>query len=975
MNNFKRTIEQIFRMALITAMCSNAITAQWLVGSLYGRIVDETGAVIAGAKVTAVDAKGVERSIEANQEGLYAINNLPPGKYSIRAEAPGFALHENPGVEVVAGRRQMFNIKLAVTIENQAVTITERGSLNTDPESNGNAIVLKDESLAMLPDDPEELAAALQALAGPSAGPSGASIYIDGFTGYRMPSKRTIREIRINQNPFSSEYDKLGYGRIEVLTRAGLGNYLGDISFAFNDESLNTRNPFASTRTPFQARIVSGFLTGPLVRNRATMVFFSEYKEIDDNAIVNATILNSNFVPEPLSQGLVVPRREWFISPRVNYQLNPNNKLMFYYSHNRSSVTNAGVGDFSLASRAYGISSSDHLFRMSETSLVSPKALNETRFQFLRSSVSLDSDNSLPAIKVLEAFTGGGAQVGRSLSTANRWEAHNYTSYVHGQHTFRFGGWLRGVHITDVSPSNFGGTYLFAGGLAPRLDSNNQAVRDSNGGLVMINIDSLERYRRTLLFQSQGLSPVEIRELGGGATQFSIAGGNPKASVSRVDLAGFVQDDWKLRPNFTLSLGLRYENQNNISSHLNFAPRVAFAWSPGSAKQPKMVMRGGFGIFYDRFSESLTLQARRFDGVNQQQFIVTDPAILNLFPAAPSAEALKEFEVAQTIRQVADDLRSPYMLVSAIGVERQLPFKTMMSVTYINARALHVLRARNINAPLPESGERPFANAGTIFQGESSGIFNNHQLTITGNTSIGKNFSIFVNYFLTKANSDTDGVATFPADPYDLRGEYGRSALDVRHRLFLGASYNVPWKINIFSLISARSGIPFNITTGRDTNGDLLFAERPAFATDLNRPGVIATPFGAFDTNPLPGQQLIPRNFGTGPGFLSANMEISRSFKLNGLFGGGSSQAASKSLASKTPVKQSGSKSDRNYELRFSLRITNLFNHTNGGTPIGNLTSPLFGLSNTTAGAGYSIGSLPPSTSNQRIEVGIKFGF
>src|SRR6185503_440084 len=208
---------------------------------------------------------------------------------------------------------QMFNIKLAVTIENQSVTVKERGALSTDPENNGNAIVLKDESLEVLPDDPEELAAALQALAGPSAGPGGAGIYIDGFTGYRMPSKRTIREIRINQNPFSSEYDKLGYGRIEVLTRAGLGKYLGDISFTFNDESLNTRNPFASTRTPFQARIASGFLTGPLIRNRASMVFFYQYKEIDDNAIVNATVLDSDFVPRPFSQGIVVPRREWVI--------------------------------------------------------------------------------------------------------------------------------------------------------------------------------------------------------------------------------------------------------------------------------------------------------------------------------------------------------------------------------------------------------------------------------------------------------------------------------------------------------------------------------------------------------------------------------------------------------------------------------------------------------------------------------------
>ena len=182
---------------------------------------------------------------------------------------------------------------------------------------------------------------------------------------------------------------------------------------------------------------------------------------------------------------------------------------------------------------------------------------------------------------------------------------------------------MRGVHVDNINPSNFGGQYVFTGGLVPQLDANGAPLTN----LAPVTADSIERYRRNQLFSSQGLSALEVRRRGGGSSQFSINSGNPQASVSQFDLGVYGQDDWRVRPNLTLSYGLRYEYQTNIHSPLNFAPRAAVAWSPGaanSARPPTMVIRAGFGVFYNRFSENQTLQARRFDGVQEQQFLIRE---------------------------------------------------------------------------------------------------------------------------------------------------------------------------------------------------------------------------------------------------------------------------------------------------------------------------------------------------------------
>ena len=1035
MSFLERAVKASLGLALALIFCVSLAQAQQT-GSLRGQIADEFGGVIVGATVTITDATGAERTATTNEEGIFSIANLVAGTYSVRATAEGFALYENPAVTITAGQPQALNITLGVMIEAEEVLVASEAPVSTEPENNAGAIVLRGEDLEALPDDPDDLAEALQALAGPAAGPSGGQIFIDGFTGGRLPPRESIREIRINQNPFSAEFDRLGFGRIEILTRPGTDTWRGSAFLNFNDESLNSRNPFAPERAPYQLRFYGGNISGPVIARRASFFMDFTRREEDDNDIIRATILNSALQPTPFALAVLTPARRTSISPRFDFHINPNHTLVARYSYTSSERLRSGIGDFNLLSRAFDTTTNEHTFQLTETAIINQRTINETRFQYVRRHREQIGDQNIPTVRVLDAFTGGGAQVGQSFNNESRWELANNTSLALGAHAIKFGGRVRGIRITDFAPNNYTGTFTFAGGLAPQLDANNQVVLGANGQPVLVPITSIERYRRTILFQQQGLTAAQVRTLGGGPTQFQIAGGNPEATVSQWDFGGYIQDDWRVRPNFTLSMGLRYENQSNISSNLNFAPRISFAWSPGAGagaagagpfRQPQTVIRGGFGIFYERFGESLVLQANRFNGINQQQFLVTDPNVLGLaqftvdgVTNVPTIQQFEGFALPQITRSLAGDLQAPYTIQSSLSFERQLPYSMTFSATFINTRTLHLLRTRNINAPLPGtvvagvpgSGVRPLAGQGDIYQYESSGILNQNQLILGLNSRFSRNLSFFARYMLGKASSDTDGAGSFPANQYDLSQEYGRSSFDVRHRFIVSGSYSAPWGIRLNPFIIASSGRPFNITTGRDTNGDGLFTDRPSFATgaDCANPGpnIVCTRYGNFNLNPAPGEQLIPRNYGEGPAFFSVNMRISRTFGFGAVPGrvaGGTTPGEGGGPGAGGPGGMRGGRGgggggrggrggggggrgggggfgdgggESRYNLTLSLQISNLLNTTNLGQPVGNLSSPLFGQSISTAGGfgfGPGGGGGNPAAGNRRIEAQIRFSF
>ncbi|HET6976994.1 MAG TPA: carboxypeptidase regulatory-like domain-containing protein [Pyrinomonadaceae bacterium] len=1022
MNCLRNLPHKLSCISLIVMLSAALVTAQQARGTLRGLITDELGAAIVGANVTLTDANGVQKKATTNGEGVYNFAGLAPGKYTLQAGAPGFATSDNKEVDITTAR-QTADLTLRVTIE-EKVTVTET-PVSTEATNNANQTVIGGKDLDALPDDPDELAAALQALAGPSVGPNGGQIFIDGFTGGNLPSKDSIREIRINQNPFAAENDQPS-ARIDILTRPGTDKFRGGASWNFNDESLNSRNPFAvnsSKRTPFQIRQYDMNVSGPLVKKKASFFFNFGRIETDDNELVRATVLDDNLNPETFGQAFVVPRRNLFLSPRFDYAINPSNTLIVRYNYNRFRADNQGLGGFTLPERAFNTLSVNQNVQVTETAILNPTMVNETRFQFTHNRNEQTGSNSIPALDVSGSFGSGGSQVGHSVNERTSWELNNFTAKQHGAHAIKFGGRIRHVSVDDNNQGNFGGSWSFTGGFG---------------------LTSIERYQLTLQLQEQGFTPAQIRAAGGGANSFRLNAGNPLSEVSQTDYGVFVQDDWRFRPNLTFSYGLRYETQTNAHSKFDFAPRIAVAWSPGaanSAKPPKMVIRFGTGFFYNRFSESATLQARRFNGVNVIQTQIVEPggdtapsvaqqqtptlaAIYNILnqwspTAVPDVSAIPANQ--QTIWQVDPNLQIPTVYVLGTQVERQLPRNITMFLGFYNIRITHVIRARDVNAPLPgtitnltRNGIRPDPTKGDIYRYEASGQFNQRQFFVGFNSRLSRMFQLNGNYSLSKTTNDTDGQGgqLFPMNSYDLSGEFGRSSFDIRHRFTVFGTVNLPWwKLVLNPFVIANTGPGFNITTGQDKNLDRQFNERPSFAaastpcSDI----VICTRFGKFNTDPLPGETIVPRNYGNAPGSFVVNFRVSRAFAFGNINRGNAAaakpagQTAAAAGGDKRPVGGPGGPSlaaggggaaakaaalgpqggggggapgEKRYNVNVSINFQNVFNRVNLGPPVGNLSSPSFGESVSLAplfGGGGGGGST--GAGNRRIYAQIRLNF
>ena len=1004
-------LPRLLAFAFVLSVLAPASTAQQATGAIRGTITDQLGSLIVNATVFIKDAGGVERNATTNQSGTYEFKALPAGRYDLRVVAPGFGELETKDVEVRLGKSTTLDLQLDLATLEQSVTVDNKG-VSTDSDSNSDALVLRQRDLEALPNDPAALLAALQAMAGPTEGEGGPQIKVDGFSNGQVPPKEAIREVRINQNPYSAENEYPGWGGIEIFTQPGSDKFHGSIAFNFNDESLNSRNPFAPRRAPYQQRGLNGNLTGPIVPKRASFAFNVGHYSTDSNSIVNATILDAvTLKPLRFNQTFLTPQVSSYMSVRGDLKLGKGHTLVGNYEYGRGIQNLQGIGGFSLPSRAFRGNRSNHTLQLTETAVLSEKMINETRVMFSRNVFRQTTDIAQPALNVVDSFFGGGSQIGSASNKQDRFEAQNFTSWSVGQHFIKVGARIRHVSLESISPGNFGGTYTFAGGVGPLLDASDQVISD--GGTI--ELSSLERYRRTLLFERAGLTAAQIRSLGGGATQFSIAGGNPQANVSQTDLSVYVLDEWKLRPNFTISPGLRYEDQTNIESRLNFAPRIAFAWSPswGHGKKPvspdpkeakspadvkgtpatpaapakpagpprfKTVMRGGFGVFYQRISEDLILQSFRFNGLNQQQFVVTDPAVLDLFPGVPTLNQLSAFAQPQTRRFLSPNLAPPAVLRSSFSLEQQLDPNLKVTVTYYHTRTRRTMRTVNINAPLAGTDVRPLGqNAGNIQETQANGRTVSHSLNVSANGMI-KKINFWTNYSLGRSRNTDSGQSGAPLDPYDFSDEWSRSPFLSRHTFWGGAWYQTKSLFSFNALMVTNSGRPFDITTGQDTNRDNAFAERPGFATDLAKPGVIVTPLGAFDPNPIPGQQIIPRNYGTGPSFVSMNFGVEKVFKFGKALPPKSPAPGSNPVTTATTTTTTGAKPpekpplQRPYSFSLSMYASNVLNRANKANPVGNMASPFF-LRSTGNSNLFFFGPGGGTGGNRQITVRVRLSF
>jgi len=944
-----RAIFHTLFLVLVWAALSSAQTPS--AGALRGQVTDPSGAVISGANVILTPSTaGSPIVVQSNAQGQYEFKTVPAGKYMLTVAAGGFTSYENDNV-VIADQPLRLNVTMAIEVQTQQVQVSDTApTIDVNPANNAGAIVISGKELEALPDDPDELQSDLEALAGPSAGPNGGQMYIDGFTAGQLPPKSSIREIRINQNPFSSEYDKLGYGRIEIFTKPGTDKFHGQVLADGNDSRFNAPNPFAGEEPPYHSTQFNGNLGGPAGKN-ASFFFNIDRRDINEVAAVNAVDPTTGTT---LATAISNPRQRTNVGPRFDWAVTKNNTLTARYQYYRDTQTNTGVGLLNLATQGYDSKSTENTLQISDTQVIGSKIVNETRFQYNRDLNRQNPNEPTPTVSVLGDFVGGGNSEGTLNDLQNNYELQNYTSLIHGNHMIKFGGRFRATRDTSFSNSGFNGTFVFS----------------PLGDTPFVTAKAQPR-------------------------QLTYTTGSPNAAVNYFDFEPYVQDDWRIKPNITLSLGLRFETQNVIGGH-DWAPRLGFAWGVGGRnKAPIVVIRGGSGIFYDRFQVAQILQAERLNGMTQTAYVVYNPTCfpgLNQ-PLTNFSNCGTPSQTISTTYEVSPNLRAPATVQTAVSVERQVTKSATLTVTYLNSRGFDQFITINANAPYPGTPCYPNCPIPThnLYRYVSEANFKQNQLIANTNIRVRSTVQMFGYYVLNYANSDTGGVTTFPTNSFDISQDYGRSAFDMRHRLFLGGSIAFPYLFRLSPFMVVSSGTPYSIVSSLDLNGDSQFNDRPNLVSATTCSSVTVTgnsyctPLGTFDASAKTGTP-IPVNSETGPSHFVMNLRLTKTFgfgpenkrsgggQVDGGGGGGGGRRGGGGprgpLFGGGPTMMSAS-SDRRYNLTLGVSVRNAFNNVNLATPGGTLGSRFFGVSNGLVGGVFS----PTSAANRRLDLVATFSF
>jgi uncharacterized membrane protein YgcG len=833
-------------------------------------------------------------------------------------------------------------------------------------------------------------------------------------------------QIRVNQNPFSAEFANPGFNRVEIITKPGNDTWRGSGSWGYRNSGLDARNAFATTKPDLLLNRFNFNFGGPVVKKRISATLFADRSSTDGSTNTVATTLDGPFVANVPSETTTT-----FIGSRVDFLLNDKNTLNTSYNYRKSNSMNqefaarfgggggggfggggfggggggfgggggGGGSTFLLPERASDRENSSHNIRLSETWIINSKMIHEARLQYSHDSSTQTAVNGGLALNVLDSFNGGGSTNAPIASSQDEYEYQDYLTYTTkgSKHTIKGGIQLQYQKYSDLSASNFNGTYTFSS-----LQSYALAVNALN------NPSAPQCDPSALPAQVPG-QPVPVTPC---ATQFTINQGNPQIDYGMFFGSWFAGDDWRIKQNLTLSFGLRHEFQNHLDDKINFAPRLGIAWSP--FKSRKTTIRGGGGIFFDRLRNSSYENSIRY-GTLQTSFLVR-----NAIFATTAAEALRVNQAqllstqSTTQRPLDPNLKQPYDINGSLSVEQQLPKGWIGTVNYIFSRGINQFRTRNINAPrlvqdtaFPNDPtklilQRPNLALGQVFQYESSAISETNRISFGFRRQMGK-LNAFGNYTMSWIRSNGEGT---PANSYDLSTEWARSNADRRHNFFTGAFMNLPHGFRVSTMINASSGSPFNIVTGQDDNRDGTINDRPeglrrnsdltpnfyslaTFSRSVCPPGVTCR-----DTNNdgIAEGLVVLRDYLTqnypngvkaqGPGLFTVNMNLSKTIGFGkrkdlaasgqggqgggGGRGGGGARGGGggggRGGGGGGPVMIGGggggpmmiggpgSESSR-YNVTFQLNITNLFNRVNFSQYGGTLGSSFFGIPSGAGGA------------------------
>jgi Carboxypeptidase regulatory-like domain len=806
--------------------------------AVTGIVLDPSAAAISGARVTLKAQSGVEIGhTSSNGDGRFSLEKVPPGIYRVDVEASGFR-SGTQNIAVGAHRPILIRITLQIASQNEVVTVGGEDlsmQVTTDVAENQNANTIDRDALDRVPVFDQDYITTLSRFLDDSAiGTNGVTLVVNGLEANGpgvTPS--AVQEVKINQNPYSALYSRPGRARLEITTKGGTPDFHGTINFLVRNSVFDARNTFADQKPPEQRQFYEGSLTGPITRDKKTTFLLSLDQDFDDTQ----AFVNAEGVDGPVRENVAAPIHHSFDSGRVFHDFANGDQFWIGYSYEHQSFRNQNVGGTTLPEAGYSTVSEEHEINISYRHLFSSKWINQLRFLVGYNDQRTSSASPNPQIVVSGAFTSGGAQADFDR-TESHFDGANVTTYSSGRHTVNFS-----VESPDISRRGFddntnsAGTYTFASLAAFQL---------------------------------------------GQPSTFVIQTGQPHVSFLEKVFGASVQDDFRWRPNLSISVGLRYYWQNFFhDDSTNFAPRFGFAYAP--TKKGKTVIRGGAGVFYDRTGPRPISDLLHYNGVTLRRLIPVEP----IYPETPAS-----LEGVPTSVVVLDPRsRIPYTIQYSIGVERQVTAKSTFSATYIGSRGIDLFRSIDANAPLPGTVVRPDGGLGQERQIQSDGYQKSNGLELTFRGKPSKYFNGQVQYTLSKTYNNTSGITYFPADSFDPSGDWARSDNDRRHKFDLLGSMHATRLFNVGAALSLYSGKPVNVTTGSDNNHDGVVNDRP----------------DGYSRNTL-----------HGPGLINLDLNVSHEFVLS-------------------------KKRKEAQTLAVTLNSFNVLNHANEVTYIGVISSPFFG--------------------------------
>jgi hypothetical protein len=812
--------------------------------SLAGVVQDSSGALIVDAQVVLSTSEGnVVAQGVTDKSGSFHFSSVPPGNYSIFAEHPGFRDNRQQ-VKVSPSMRPQLRIILPVAGVNEEVTVTGADTstdVTADTAQNQNATVVDREALDRLPVfDQDYILTMSRFLSSDATGTNGVSLVVNGVEANGPGvSASAIQSVKINQDPYSALYSRPGRGRVEITTKGGTPRIHGSGTFLYRDSLFDAQNSFAVTKPSEQRSYFEGSLTGPFSHDKKTSFLASLNKDNDNQEAIVVAVGPSGSI----NANVPNPTHHYFLSGRVFHDYGQANQFWIGYNYEHRTVENQGVGGTVLAEAGSNTLSYEHEIHMAHTYIFSPKLLNQAQFFAGAADNEIHSLNENPQLSVSGYFTGGGAQ-----ADFRRTEYHfggaDIVTYSAKKHEIKFG-----INVPDISRRGYDDLTKQAG---------------------IYSFASLADYQASHPFS------------------YLAQAGQAHVDFWEKTVAGVFEDTLRLKPNFSITAGVRYYWQNYFHDiKHNFAPRVSFAYSP--TKKGGTVVRGGAGFFFDRTGPAPIADLLHFNGVLLKRFILENPA----YPVTkPSLAGLPTSVVVLDPRQ-----RIPYTIQYSVSIEQQVNAKSSVSVNYVGSRGIDLFRSVDVNAPVPPNYiARPNPSLGQQRELQSDGYQKSNALEISFRGRPVNHLSGQAQYVLGKSYNNTSGIAYFPANSYFPQSDWGRSDNDLRNKFDVLATLDAGKWFNFGAALSTYSGKPVNVTTGNDNNHDGMANDRPVG---------------------------VPRNTLHGPTYINMDLNLAHDIRLMTWKEGG-------------PI------------ATISVNSFNVLNHPNDVTYIGVVGSPFFGHAVTT---------------------------